>query len=189
MIRLQDKVNTDAPDSDYPFGKVRNDSGIGDGTPVDFDFLHDYTQFFEKLMSESGITPNGLPDNEYSGFQLYEAFRKMSRPYRLYSGLLSQSGTSAPVFTSHFDEFAPFFNIVWTRTSAGIYKGTSAGAFAGKRGFLIGPGSAATTLIRGSISNDNEIQLFTFDQDLTANTNTLTDSLLINVYIEIKIFD
>lgn len=186
MIPLQDKVNVDAPDSDYPFGKVRDDNGTGNGTPVDFDFLHDYTQFFEKLMDASGITPNGLPDNEYSGFQLYEAFIKMTRPYKLYSGLLTQTGTSAPTFTEHFNDLGA---VVWTRTGAGIYKGTLTGAFAGKRGFLIGPGSSATTLIRGFISNDNEIQLFTFDQDLAANTNTLTDALLTNVYLEIKIFD
>ena len=75
MKLLQDKVNVDAPDADYPFGKMRDDQGSGNGTPADTDFMNDYTQFFEKMFNESGVVANGLPDNDYTGFQLYEALR------------------------------------------------------------------------------------------------------------------
>jgi hypothetical protein len=73
MIPLVNKTNTTAPDSDFPFGGLKNDTGTGDGTPADVTLLSDSMQFFEKLMSEAGITPNGLPDNEYSGWQLFQA--------------------------------------------------------------------------------------------------------------------
>jgi hypothetical protein len=33
----------------------------------------DWSQFFAKLMRETGATYNNLPDNEYSGLQLYTA--------------------------------------------------------------------------------------------------------------------
>jgi hypothetical protein len=73
MIKLTDKQNTTAPTATYPFGNVKDKNGAIPGTPVDKVLLGDAMQFFEKLMDAAGITPNGLPDNEYSGFQLFEA--------------------------------------------------------------------------------------------------------------------
>lgn len=70
---LSGKPNVDAPDSDYPFGRIRDNSGIGDGTPVDEEVYGDFHQFFAKLMDVSLIPYNNLPDNEYSGFQYFEA--------------------------------------------------------------------------------------------------------------------
>lgn len=73
MKLLENKVNIITPNADYPFGAIQDDNGTGNGTPVDTELLGDYTQFFSKLFDESGITANGLPDNETNGFQLYEA--------------------------------------------------------------------------------------------------------------------
>lgn len=73
MIRLQDKTNAVAPDSDYPYGNVK-DRDTTPGTLANTQMFGDAMQFFEKMIAESGITPNGLPDNEYSGWQLWEAF-------------------------------------------------------------------------------------------------------------------
>lgn len=67
-------TNVDPADSDYPSGRVRNNPGDNSGTPVNEALLGDMVQFFQKIMVEAGITPNQLPDNEYSGWQLYEAF-------------------------------------------------------------------------------------------------------------------
>lgn len=70
---LADKKNVQAPDSDFPFGRIKDNDGSNNGTPVDEDVYGDFHQFFEKLMSAAGITANKLPDNDYSGFQLFEA--------------------------------------------------------------------------------------------------------------------
>ncbi len=70
---LENKPNVDAPDSDYPYGKIRDNNGSGNGTPVNTLVYGDFHQFFAKLMAEAGISPNELPDSDYSGFQLFES--------------------------------------------------------------------------------------------------------------------
>jgi len=77
MKLLENKTNVDAPTTAYPFGELKNDTGTNDGTPVDQELLGDSMQFFEKVFNESGLTANGLPDNETNGFQLYEALRTL----------------------------------------------------------------------------------------------------------------
>jgi len=78
MIRLQDKTNTMPPTSDYPFGDIRDDTGTGNGTPIDRQVYADIHQFFAKMFFESGITSNGLADNATNGFQLWNAFSKFT---------------------------------------------------------------------------------------------------------------
>ena len=68
-------TNVDPADSAYPSGRVRNNPGDNSGTPVNEALLGDMVQFFQKIMVEAGITPNQLPDNEYSGWQLFEAYK------------------------------------------------------------------------------------------------------------------
>ena len=67
--------NTEAPDADFPGGRLKNTVGANAGTRVNESMVGDWSQFFYKLMNEAGITPNGLPDSEYSGFQLYQALQ------------------------------------------------------------------------------------------------------------------
>lgn len=58
-------------------------------------------------------------------------------PYKVYSALLSQAGTSAPTATVLENTIG---TIVWTRDSAGRYKGTLEGAFTqNKTSVLLGP--------------------------------------------------
>jgi hypothetical protein len=70
---ITDKPNTSAPDADYPFGNVRDKTISVAGTPVNTVVYADFHQFFAKLMDYAGVTPNSLPDNEYSGWQLMES--------------------------------------------------------------------------------------------------------------------
>lgn len=65
--------NTDAPDTDYPGGRLKDKVGSNPGTRVNEAMLGDMSQFFDKLMRETGAVYNNLPDNEYSGLQLYTA--------------------------------------------------------------------------------------------------------------------
>jgi len=73
---LENQTNVDAPSADYPSGRIRNDNGSGNGTPVTEKVYGDYHQFFSKIMRDTGVVPNDLPDNETNGFQLNEALRK-----------------------------------------------------------------------------------------------------------------
>lgn len=70
---LANKTNVQAPDSDYPYGRIKDDSGASDGTPVDENAYGDMHQFFERLMNQAGVAHNEQPDNDYSGFQFFEA--------------------------------------------------------------------------------------------------------------------
>lgn len=73
MRRLAAKQNVDSPTGDFPYGRINDDNGTGIGTPVDEAVYGDFHQFFERMMNEAGIVPNGMADSEYTGFQLFEA--------------------------------------------------------------------------------------------------------------------
>lgn len=77
MRALSTKPSTISPDSDFPYGRVKDRAGSVPGTRVNELLVGDIIQFFEKLMADAVITPNGLPDNAYSGFQLNEALRAL----------------------------------------------------------------------------------------------------------------
>lgn len=74
---IEHLANTDAPDSDYLYGRVRDNSGVGDGTPVNEAMMGDILQFFARMLAQAGVTANGQPDNDYSGFQFFEALVKL----------------------------------------------------------------------------------------------------------------
>ncbi len=73
MRLLSTKANTEAPDSDFPYGRIRDKTAMTPGSKVNENMWGDIIQFFEKMMSLSGISANGLPDNAYTGFQLVDA--------------------------------------------------------------------------------------------------------------------
>ena len=66
--------NIDASDLyNYPNKRIRNNSGAGDGTPVDESVYGDIHETFAKFMRDSKIDYNNIPDNTTNGYQLYEA--------------------------------------------------------------------------------------------------------------------
>jgi len=75
MRPLRNKTNVVPPDSDYTFGRIKDNPGDFTGTPVNELLYGDMHQFFEKLMLDSGLAANGLPENAYSGFQLNQALQ------------------------------------------------------------------------------------------------------------------
>lgn len=72
MRKLVDATNINAPDVDYPKGRPRDENG-GAGTVFEEVLVGDLIQFFQKLVIDSGITENDLPDNVSNGYQLLEA--------------------------------------------------------------------------------------------------------------------
>lgn len=73
MRAITSLPNTEAPDADFPGGRLKNTVGANPGTRVNENMVGDWSQFFFKLMLESGSTPNEFPDSEYSGYQLFQA--------------------------------------------------------------------------------------------------------------------
>ena len=78
---LKYQPNAPAPDSDYPNSRIKNDTGTGNGTQVSEEIHGDIIQFFQKLLIDSGITTNDLPDNVTNGYQLLDAFLAKNRQY------------------------------------------------------------------------------------------------------------
>lgn len=79
MRTLFNQPNVDKSDLvKYPNGRIRNNSGVGDGTGVNEATKGDLHQMLEKLMRLYAITPNDLPDNESNGFQLIDALRGLA---------------------------------------------------------------------------------------------------------------
>lgn len=62
-------ANIDLSNPDYLLGRIKNNTGAGDGTPVNEFVYGDIHQFFAKLLNLAGLVPNGLPDNETNGYQ------------------------------------------------------------------------------------------------------------------------
>lgn len=108
---LWNKENIQAPDSDYPYGRIRNKiAGVQSGTPVNEEVYGDFHQFFARLMSEAGIEENGQADNNYTGFQLYEALLKTIAKK---IGVFSNADELVPTSPSSLDSYiyAGIFNV------------------------------------------------------------------------------
>lgn len=79
MRDLALQPNVDGSDLiNYPKKRIRNNSGVGDGTPVDESVYGDIHQTNVKFLADAKITPNGLPDNVGNGYQLYEAMTSVA---------------------------------------------------------------------------------------------------------------
>lgn len=77
--KLKLKTNVVAPSPTYPFGRIKDDTGANDGTPVNEQVYGDFHQFFEKLLLDGLVTANNLPENTTNGFQYNQALEKFIR--------------------------------------------------------------------------------------------------------------
>ncbi|MNQ48809.1 hypothetical protein D3C85_626950 [compost metagenome] len=74
MRSLISNPNVDNSDpANYPSGRIKDNSGIGDGTAVNERTKGDLHQMVERLMILAGITPNNLPDNVTNDYQIIDA--------------------------------------------------------------------------------------------------------------------
>lgn len=73
----QANINNADP-ANYPNARIKDNTGLGDGTPVDEAVYGDIHEFFAKMMRLYGISYNGVPDNETTGYQLIEAARALA---------------------------------------------------------------------------------------------------------------
>ncbi len=72
-IALSAKQNVSAPDATYPYGNIKDNSGLNDGTPVNKAVYADFHQFFARMLNQAGITANGLPENTPNTYQYFLA--------------------------------------------------------------------------------------------------------------------
>lgn len=80
------------PDSDYPDGQIKDNTGANNGTKINVKSNGDFHQFFAKLLRLVGVSPSGLPENEYSGFQYIDASLRL---FRKYGELIRYDGSSS----------------------------------------------------------------------------------------------
>lgn len=119
-IGLQNYPNIIPPSSDYPSGKIKDDDGTNNGTPIDVQTNGDIQEFFAKLMREDNLTPSGLPDNEYSGNQFFKAFIELAtgKPWVYDSSLaagvsiFSHSGSTINSYNIYYKEL--YDNVIFT---------------------------------------------------------------------------
>ena len=112
----------------------------------------------------------------------------VGRPYKVYTALLSQSGTNAPTATVLENTLGG--TVVWTRNSTGNYYGTLNGAFPiyDKIALFQGGdmwGTLPLKIIRVQYLNSNTIQIFTQQ----ATDGALVDNSLANTSIEIRVYN
>lgn len=145
MKRLATKANTIPPNSDYPYGDIRDRVGTTPGTQVNRINHADFHQFFEKMFAESGLTANNLPDNETNGFQLYQALFKVAIRKSQLVVRLTQTGTSNPVVTLLYNDFG-ITSITCTRLFAGSYRLQIPGGFDSIPGIMLIPNTGVATM-------------------------------------------
>ena len=75
MRTLKDRTDVNKTDLvNFPSGRIKDNTGTGDGTAVNESTKGDIHEFFEKLIRLYDIAPNGLPDTDTNN-QLIEALR------------------------------------------------------------------------------------------------------------------
>ena len=110
-----------------------------------------------------------------------------ARPYKVYTALLSQSGTNAP--TATVLENALGTTATWTRFGVGTYDLTlSTGSFTGNKTTInISNGDFSTWYSYGNPqTNVVSVRIVTADRN---TSNPPTDSRLSNTFIEIRVYN
>ena len=93
MIPLKNNPNVDNSNlSDYPDSRIRDNSGTGNGTPVNRSVYGDIHSNISKLMRLYGITPNGIPDNETNGYQIIESIKSLSTKNTIVANITTSGG-------------------------------------------------------------------------------------------------
>lgn len=120
-----------------------------------------------------------------------EAFRKIpaggSEPkYKVYSALLTQQGTNAPVATVLENTLGG--EVVWSRVSVGSYVATLTGAFIENKTY-INIGQNVTFGIGTGIINTTENTLNTIRVNSSSDFSGYSDDILTNTPIEIRVYN
>jgi hypothetical protein len=98
MRKLNSSINVITSDPAFPNGRIRNNTGTGNGTPVNEQVYGDIHTNKDKLLDLYGIDANGLPDNETNGYQYIDALRALASKNDFILPLTNNAGVlSVPI--------------------------------------------------------------------------------------------
>lgn len=80
MRKISSLPNSEPDSTDYPLGRIKDESNLEAGTPVVEATYSDYIQSLGRFIIKSGITPNNLPENKTNGYQLVKAMEMCLSP-------------------------------------------------------------------------------------------------------------
>lgn len=110
----------------------------------------------------------------------WEVIIGSTEPYKVYTALISQSGTNAPTATVLENTLGG--TIVWSRFSTGVYHATLSGAFTSNKTFVIITNQVSSGFVQSyNLISTSEIQVFN-STNLTTNTDNMKMSIEIRVY-------
>lgn len=105
------------------------------------------------------------------------ALSETIKPYKVYTALLSQSGTSAPVATVLENTLGG--TVVWNRATGGVYHATLTGAFASNKTAIFVTNRLSTDLLRA----------YRYDANIIYLESSNGDGNLLNNTIEIRVYN
>lgn len=76
-LKITDKPNALPVSGTYPYGDIKDNSGSGDGVPVNRVVYADFHQFFARIADLAGIVLNSLPDNAVNSWQFVTALQTL----------------------------------------------------------------------------------------------------------------
>lgn len=108
--------------------------------------------------------------------------------YGIYTALLTQAGTAAPVATVLGEN--TIGTIVWTRAGVGQYVGTLAGAFdVSSTVITLGPSTGSPNTAQVAYVYDTDsVHVRTYYLNLPLNTSDEEDDLLYNTFVEVRTY-
>ncbi len=105
-----------------------------------------------------------------------------SASYLVYTALLTQSGTSAPVATVLENTLGG--TVVWSYDDVGVYIGTLAGAFViGQTACIMSPISGGTSRLSPHSFNPDFVELYVYDL-----SDAGADDYLVSTFVEIRVY-
>jgi len=130
--------------------------------------------------------PTAVPGTNTTQIATTAFVQANTRPYKVYTAILTQTGTSAP--TAIILENTLGGTITWSRSGVGLFIGTLTGAFTtSKTCFLATLGIVPTS--GGSIISITRTSMDTILIRTTNSSGSVTDGILDNALIEIRVYN
>ena len=141
-------------------------------------------------MSKNIITSNlkdtdkvKLSYNDKDVEMTIEDFRRESVPYKVWRGLITQTGTDEP--TAIVLENTLSGDLTWSYNTVGSYGATLVGEFTEDKTFILTGNVGNDTVVSCNRFSDDVVALKTYD----VSSSALTDVRLLNTSIEIKVYE
>lgn len=152
--------------------------------------VYNMALFFNQINEIDGVAPTDLEDAADKIIALIANFNGGgAAPYKVYTALLSQSGTDAPVATVLENTLGG--DVVWSYESVGVYHATLAGAFLDDNKVAIMGINGSTAITSNSkhnfgyVNDEDSVEIVTTD----INTNAYTDTGFYGQTVEIRVYN